>query len=142
MARIEWFSSLYRTPQKGYYLKAGCFEGAFLAAAKTQRLGKAFKLTVSIPDDPELHFPDEALMPGELFTREEYVSYMAVRVQNKKIFRCRPVFARWHCTVELLYNDEQIGADTLREIAVYAGRFIGVGDFRPNYGRFEVAGTK
>ena len=142
MTRIEWLSSLYHTPQKGYFIKAECFEGAFYAAAKTERLGKLFKQAASIPDDPIFHFPDETLTPEELFTREQYVNYASVKIQHNKIFRCRPIFNEWHCAVQIVYNEELIDAGTLQNIAEYAGRFVGICDFRPKYGRFEVVGAK
>lgn len=136
MCRIEWHAALYHTPQKGYYIKAEAFEGAFHAAAKSEKSGKLFKEAVRIPQDPALHFPDEGLTPDELFEREEYLHYAAVKVQNRKIFRCRPIFRQWHCTVELCYDEERMDAAALRRIADYAGRFVGICDHRPKYGRF------
>ena len=32
--------------------------------------------------------------------------------------------------------------DVLKEIIIYAGKFIGIGDWRPHFGRFEVVEFK
>jgi hypothetical protein len=45
----------------------------------------------------------------------------------------------WAITVQLLVNlPEYIPPDALQDVLVNAGRLIGLGDFRPTYGRFAV----
>lgn len=61
-------------------------------------------------------------------------------VQRNGITRCRPAFkAGWSTSVDIqVLLPEYIAPDVLQEVAVNAGRLVGVGDMRPTYGRFAV----
>lgn len=61
-------------------------------------------------------------------------------VQRNGVNRTRPAMkAGWECEIEILCNlPEYVPADMLHEVLCNAGRLIGVGDFRPSYGRFSV----
>jgi hypothetical protein len=64
-----------------------------------------------------------------------------VMVQRNGVTRCRPAMkAGWRASFDLIVNlPEYIPADALQDVIVNAGRLVGVGDFRPTYGRFSVA---
>jgi hypothetical protein len=77
---------------------------------------------------------------GELPKIWDYEHRCRVQVQRNGITRCRPAFREgWRCEVSLLVNlPEYINPRELNEVVGQAGRLIGVGDFRPSYGRFAV----
>lgn len=77
---------------------------------------------------------------GNLTEEWDFIHRARVRVQLANITRHRPAFhPGWTATVDLLVNTpEYISAELLHEVACMAGRFKGVGDFRPSYGRFRV----
>ena len=77
---------------------------------------------------------------GELPKVWDYEHRCRVQVQRNGITRCRPAFKEgWKVEVPLLCNlPEYISASDLNEVVASAGRLIGVGDFRPSYGRFQV----
>jgi len=64
-----------------------------------------------------------------------------VVVQRSAVTRTRPAFkAGWRAEFDLLVNlPEYIPAAELHEVINAAGRLVGVGDFRPTYGRFVVS---
>jgi len=70
----------------------------------------------------------------------DYEHRCRVTIQRNGITRCRPAMkAGWTIEVDLLVNlPEYIAVDVLNDVLVNAGRLIGVGDFRPTYGRFAV----
>ena len=70
----------------------------------------------------------------------DYIDRRRVLIQRAAITRERPALrAGWEATVELMVLlPEYIDRSTLHEIITQAGRLIGVGDFRPTYGRFQV----
>lgn len=72
----------------------------------------------------------------------EYLDRRRVLVQRNGITRLRPAFAKgWRCTTELAVTlPEYITEGFLREIMVDSGRFVGVGNFRPTFGRFSIVG--
>lgn len=78
---------------------------------------------------------------ASLGTKEwDYLDVRRVVVQRSGINRSRPAMrAGWQ--VEFIVNvllPEYIPRDVLHEAISAAGRLIGLGDFRPTYGRFQV----
>lgn len=70
----------------------------------------------------------------------DYIDRRRVLIQRNAITRERPALRQgWETTIELMaLLPEYIDRDTLNEVITQAGRLIGVGDFRPTYGRFQV----
>ena len=70
----------------------------------------------------------------------DYVDQRRVMIQRNAITRQRPAFlAGWRATFDIqVVLSEYIGSQDLHAAIVNAGRLIGVGDFRPTYGRFQV----
>jgi hypothetical protein len=70
----------------------------------------------------------------------DYEHRCRVTVQRQGITRTRPAMkAGWHCEWELMCNlPEYVPQGQLLTTVSEAGRLIGIGDFRPTYGRFQV----
>jgi hypothetical protein len=71
-----------------------------------------------------------------------YVDRRRVMIQRNAITRSRPALhVGWTCEVTLqVLLPEYITPTILNEVVQNAGRLIGVGDFRPTFGRFQVTG--
>ena len=60
-------------------------------------------------------------------------------VQRARIWRSRPLFKTWKMEFTITnIADDQVGGKIIKEILEYAGASVGIGDFRPRFGRFEV----
>lgn len=95
--------------------------------------------------------PIEALMGLKDFaTHKEAVASMGfvlflkrARIGQSKHVRVRPRFERWACAGDLAVVDEQITTGILEDIFTLAGRYKGLGDWRPgcktpgSYGMFQ-----
>lgn len=70
----------------------------------------------------------------------DYEHKCRVTVQRNGVTRVRPCMkSGWAIEIDLLVNlPEYIPPDALLETLTNAGRLIGIGDFRPTYGRFQV----
>lgn len=70
----------------------------------------------------------------------DYEHRCRVTIQRNGITRCRPAMkSGWTAESELLVNlPEYITPSLLHTTLVDAGRLVGLGDFRPTYGRFRV----
>lgn len=75
----------------------------------------------------------------ELFAKRARITATA------KHLRVRPRFNRWSCSGTITVLDEMITEDVLRNILVFAGRYSGLGDWRPSapkspgpWGKFSV----
>lgn len=61
-----------------------------------------------------------------------------VVVQKSRIPRCRPMLNEWELDFQFEIWDSNIDPGDVNEILVHAGRFVGIGDYRPKFGRFIV----
>ena len=62
----------------------------------------------------------------------------SVVVGRARIIRARPRFDSWELDFEITNIDERILQDVIKDCLVDAGKFVGIGDYRPKFGRFEV----
>lgn len=71
----------------------------------------------------------------------DYIDRRRVCVQRNGVTRERPAFREgWAATIDLqVLTPEYINAGALSDVLTNAGRLVGVGDFRPTFGRFRVA---
>jgi hypothetical protein len=136
MARLEWFGSLYLKDGKPC-LPGEILEAAFVAAAKKQKQGKQAQAGIFCPDSYPLLY-DGARKPEQLWGDRDYRHTVGVRVQQNRVSRTRPIFRNWSCKIEVQYDDELLNAEEVNDIVRIAGEIIGVGDWRPKYGRFKV----
>lgn len=74
-------------------------------------------------------------------TEWDFEDRRRVTVQRNGITRIRPAMREgWKATVQLMVNiPEYVSPTLLRSVLDDAGRLVGVGDFRPTYGRFTVS---
>lgn len=70
----------------------------------------------------------------------DYLDKRRVMVQRAGINRTRPAMrAGWKAEFQVtVMLPEYIDQNTLREVIEQAGRLVGVGDFRPTYGRYGI----
>lgn len=80
------------------------------------------------------------LVNGKPTKEWDYLDRQRVVVQRNAITRQRPAFrAGWQAKFEATsLLPEYITEDLLRRLIDDSGRFVGLGDFRPQYGRFVV----
>jgi len=74
----------------------------------------------------------------------DYIDRRRVMIQRNGITRCRPALqSGWKCKLDLqVLLPEYISPALLNEAIQASGRLIGVGDFRPTFGRFQVTSFK
>lgn len=72
----------------------------------------------------------------------DYEDSRRVTIQRAGITRTRPAIrSGWEASVDLqVILPEYIDRDLLHSVVTRAGMMIGVGDFRPTYGRFAIVG--
>lgn len=74
----------------------------------------------------------------------DFIDQRRVVIQRNAITRMRPAFLKgWSAEVEIMVNiPEYVDFTLFSEVLSMAGRLIGVADFRPSYGRFDIAKCK
>lgn len=80
---------------------------------------------------------------GEPMT-EYSIDRRSVVIGKARVLRCRPCFANWTMSVPLEIDMSLLTKAFVAEFLRLAGRFPGIGDYRPekggSFGRFEVVG--
>jgi archaeosine-15-forming tRNA-guanine transglycosylase len=73
-------------------------------------------------------------------TKWDYEDCRRVVIQRSAIPRTRPAIkAGYEVTIQFMVNlPEYIRPNDLHDVLTNAGRLVGLGDFRPTYGRFQI----
>ena len=125
--------SLYKTEDGKIYQPSEHLVGAMVKAATS------FKL------EGKKTYKD--LVRGGVFVEpmkivhssQKYVEdWRPVVINRGRVMKGRGRMDNWELAFELVCIDERASAQDLKEILTYAGAYIGIGDYRPRYGRFEV----
>ncbi len=67
------------------------------------------------------------------------VDYRPVVVQRQRIMRARPRFNEWALEFKIINHDPTIiHKDMLKRILEDAGKYYGLGDYRPEFGLFKI----
>ena len=70
--------------------------------------------------------------------RDKFSDMRSVVLQKKRIMRCRPIFHEWAISFTVLASDELLNMNDVLGYIKTAGDFVGICDYRPRYGRFEI----
>ena len=140
MARIEFLGGLYMG-QNGDgimpVIPPQNIRGMLIRAARKRKEGKLAESGLFIMDKSILEYegPKE---PDDLWADESFRHRALVVIGRSRVARTRPIFHDWEATVKVTFDDEIINEAQLDEWFEIAGHIIGQGDWRPQYGRFEV----
>lgn len=74
----------------------------------------------------------------ELWDDEEFHFSAKVRIGQSSVQRMRPIFKDWSTIITLQYEDTLVNAARVTAWLEAAGTQVGIGDWRPQYGRFVV----
>jgi len=137
MRRLEWEGSLYFDPEVGPYIPQDNVMSCLCEGAAKFRKRKDFEAAVILLDDViPLQYDGPRTIDG-LFADERFVFLKGAQVNmGSRTMRCRPRFPQWSIEFSLEYDSEVLNRDDLARAALEAGLRVGLGDYRPRYGRF------
>ena len=138
MAHIEFVGGMHLGVDGLPIIPAEMIEATVINAAKTQRKGATYKTGITC-EDIKLEYKGPK-NPEKMWAQSDDFSIrVGVRIGNKVVMRTRPMFKQWEGELVVHYDDEIITSK--KELVSFirvAGRQIGIGDWRPKFGRFEV----
>ena len=141
MARIEWYASLYVDDGK-LCIPSEVLEAALVEGAKKQKLGKQAQSTLFVSGNAILHFDGDNLTVDELWDRGTNRLTTGVRIQRNRVMRTRPKIDKWSCEIAINFDDKILDPPRVSEIVATTGREVGIGDWRPKFGRFTAEKIK
>ncbi len=136
--KLEWMGSLYLDEAGRVAVPADLILALVLGGAKKSKQGgeaKAgiyenaqwFRLEYKGPKDPE-----------KLYEDPRFVDCRGARVGQARVMRTRPIFKEWSLAVELVVDTDVMDVSSVHEALTKAGSLVGLGDWRPRFGRFAV----
>jgi hypothetical protein len=138
IAKMEWFGGLY--PQGGkpeIVIPGKMIRKCLIQGARKDKLGKQMEVAVIPPADVPLIY-EGPKDPEKLWDSGEFTSIEPVGVNQSKTIRCRPKFQKWSVEIELEYLEDLVNEAQVQQAFAKAGREVGLGDWRPLYGLFQV----
>ena len=135
LARIEWEAGLYLDDKGQPTLPPHFVEAAVISGAKKSKLGTQFKSGFFI-DRVTFHFPEKNKSLDELY--ELCRDSRTVRVNSSRVVRTRPIFRSWELTGVAQVDTDTVDVTHIEKALRDAGRLCGMGDYRPQFGRFDV----
>lgn len=137
LARLEHLGGLYFDPDVGPFLPGQNFERCLVDAARITKAGKKIERGVFVETDVNPVAYDGPRSVDDLWKDQNFRHTASVKVQTSRVTRTRPQFRQWATEADGVFDPAIINLDELVEIAATAGRMIGLGDWRPRFGRFE-----
>ena len=137
-AKSEFVGGCYWKKDTGFFMPAQNLDACLIAAAKLQKLGVKFKQGVQVLED-ELPFVGyEKKSPEQLWADPDHIDCRGVKVGTAKVMRYRPIFRKWTLNATIVVNEEVVNINEVKKAVQDAGALIGLGDYRPRFGRFNV----
>lgn len=132
-------SYVYRDDKKNIAIPSEYFRMSVINAAKFRQDPRSPRKSAMDLFKAGIATIDEFCSLGK--GKWDFVDQRRVAVQRSGITRNRPAMsAGWKTTVMFqVLLPEYIAREVVNEVLQAAGRLVGVGDFRPTYGRFQVS---
>lgn len=143
ISRAEFMGSLYLDENLAPCIPVDMVLAVVIAGAKKHKLGPQAKAAIFDVAGVET-YPLQYKGPRtaeELYALEEFRDVRGVRVQQSRVMRTRPIFRKWSVEIELDYDSSVISREDIINALTAAGKLVGVGDYRPRFGRFTVEGV-
>jgi hypothetical protein len=137
MARREWLGALYWNATHGIHIPGSNIERMLLDAARLSRDGKTVERGLFVSDDYCRLIYQGPQSPETLIDNENFRFRASIKVGQQRVMRTRPAFEDWSLVANGHFDEDQISPDKLKIFVKRAGSLVGLGDWRPRYGRFE-----
>jgi hypothetical protein len=142
LARLEFLGGMYHDADLGPYLPGANIFATLVEAGKKRKLGVKVKQALFVADEINPLVYEGSREPEELWADANHRHEASVKVGTARVIRTRPQFREWAASAVLVVDTQILDSDDLKQITDIAGNIIGLGDWRPIYGRFESTLTK
>ena len=137
MKRLDFIGSLYHDDEIGPFIPAVNVEAMLRDAAKGQRLGKEFTRSVMVNED-KLRLEYKGPRDKKGLWEKGFHYTKTVKVSTSRVLRTRAWFEHWSLSFTVTFDEDHVNPDMMDWAVGTAGSRIGLSDWRPRFGRFEV----
>lgn len=135
IAELEWHGSLWLFNGRPC-IPPHTLKRVFVDGAKLRRKGQVAKAGFRAEGPATLHY-DGPTIVSELWADARFRHREVVRVHDALTVRTRPCFPEWSAEISATYLSSMLNRAEIIEYFRLAGPY-GLGDYRPEYGRFLV----
>lgn len=137
IAWSEYKLAIYHDEQLGPYIPATNIDRCIQVGAQANKLGKKFAASARCTKDKiKLLYSGPSDVQG--LYDAGYVDVRSVGVQRARVMRVRPLFRSWSVEFDFAYDESELDESNIIIAAETAGRIVGLCDYRPRFGRFDV----
>ena len=134
LAELEFMGSLYLSGGRPC-IPAEMLEAVLFKAANLERKGLKAKAGLVVRENLTLDY-DGPKDPDKLWRNSKFWLRCGVRVGPSRVMRTRPKFDKWQARLEIDYMPHLLNRQDVDSFLSVAGEQIGIGDWRPRFGRF------
>ncbi len=134
LAELEFLGSMY-TSSGSPCIPGEMVEASLTRAAGQERRAAKARAGLVVRDDLRLRY-DGPSDPAALWADGRFRLRVGVRVGGSRIMRTRPKFTDWSAELVVDYLPSILDPQEIRRFVAVAGEQIGLGDWRPKFGRF------
>lgn len=139
IARSEWLGGLYYDEDIGIHIPVQNLRKSLIMGARFNKLGRHIERGVVFSADKIKLQYDGPRNPEKLWLDMRFVDARSVVVNRARIMRYRPLFTKWMLSpVEMFYDPAVIDLADILNSFEQAGAMVGLGDYRPLFGKYTV----
>lgn len=135
IARLEFAGGLYLDPDVGPFIPGENIARCLVDGAKLTKMGVKVTRGVFISTDVN-PLSYNGPRDEQALWDKGWRHMASVKVGTSRTMRCRPWFPEWKVQADGVLDPAVLELDDLATIADNAGSLIGLGDWRPRFGRF------
>ena len=134
---LEFLGGLYLNEKDEVIIPGEIIEKVLHEGAKKSSKGPQVLCGVMCKDNPLLIY-DGPKTATKLIKDHSFRHECMVVISKSRVKRIRPIFKNWGLKFSVSYDPDITTEKVVRQALIDAGRLVGMGDWRPKYGRFEV----
>jgi hypothetical protein len=142
LAKLEFIGGLYHDTDMGPYVPGANIFRSLVDAGRKRKLGTRVTSALFVQDDVNALAYKGPRDVESLWNDANFRHEASVKVGTSRVIRTRPQFKVWATEAILVVDTEVLDADDLQQIVDISGSMIGLGDWRPIFGRFDSTLTK
>lgn len=137
--RLEWEAGLYWDSADGLVIPSDNIERCIQLGAQKSRIGKDVQAAVFCTAPQVAVDYSGPKDKDKLYADPRFTLRKGVAVQKSRIIRIRPMIPTgWSLTFTLEFDESIVNPKSLVKAMADAGSLVGLGDWRPKFGRFLV----
>ena len=138
LMEMEYKLNAYWNEKLGWHIPSNIIEQCIVNGAKKNKLGKQMITAIRVEEEAIALICDAPKSVDEAFADTTFVDVRNVVVNRARIMRTRPRFDRWRLNFDVEVDESIVNETDFLTALNYAGSLVGICDYRPKYGRFEV----